>query len=144
MIYFFPFIIQGLIMLVDEFYFHEKRGLPRWERIGHPLDSFTVLLCYTYLALVSPSQNALTIYICLCIFSSIFITKDEWVHKAECQPLENWLHSLLFILHPITFYCAGVLWFERETTFLVIQPIIILAFMAYQILRWGVQWHPNK
>ncbi len=144
MILYLPFIIQGLIMMVDEFYFHEKRGLPKWEIIGHPLDSLSVLFCYAYLAFVNPTQTALTVYICLCVFSCLFITKDEWVHKEQCEPLENWLHSLLFILHPITFAAAGVLWFEGEHTFLVIQPVIILVFMSYQIIRWSRPWHPQK
>jgi len=28
-------------MGVDEFYFHRRRGLPRWERLAHPLDTMT-------------------------------------------------------------------------------------------------------
>ncbi len=44
-----PFVLQGLVMVVDEFIIHEKRGLPSWERYGHPLDSFTVLAAFLFL-----------------------------------------------------------------------------------------------
>jgi len=36
-----PLAVQGLAILVDEFYFHLARGLPRWERIGHPAQILT-------------------------------------------------------------------------------------------------------
>ena len=32
--------LQALVMAVDEFYCHYRRELPRWERWGHPLDTF--------------------------------------------------------------------------------------------------------
>jgi hypothetical protein len=35
-----PLVELGLAILLDQFYFHFARGLPRWERLGHPLDTF--------------------------------------------------------------------------------------------------------
>ena len=32
-----PFGMQGLVTVADEFYFHRRRGLPRWERIPNAL-----------------------------------------------------------------------------------------------------------
>ncbi len=132
-----PFILQGICMLVDEFYFHHKRGLPRWERLGHPLDTLTVFAALGSLLL--PSVN-LNLYLGLSIFSCLFITKDEFVHKEECPASEQWLHSVLFILHPILFLCAYWLWQENDFGFLRIQTGIIVAFLFYQILRWSIPW----
>jgi hypothetical protein len=39
---FIPFALQMCCMAVDEVHFHRQRGLPRWERLGHPLDTLTV------------------------------------------------------------------------------------------------------
>ncbi|HWU42647.1 MAG TPA: hypothetical protein VN132_04380, partial [Bdellovibrio sp.] len=50
-------ILQGSIMLIDEFFFHHKRGLPRWERIGHPLDTITVLTCLLFLYFTDPTPT---------------------------------------------------------------------------------------
>ena len=124
-------------MFVDEFYFHEKRGLPLWERVGHPLDTLTVVVCYSYL-LWGPEE--LNHYLLLCGFSCLFITKDEFVHAPICPPVEQWLHSLLFIVHPISFLCAYLLWKEGELSFLKIQLLITFIFMLYQIIRWSFSW----
>ncbi|HEX2671359.1 MAG TPA: hypothetical protein VHM25_10835, partial [Polyangiaceae bacterium] len=106
-----PVLLQGLAMFVDEFVFHRKRGLPRWERLGHPLDSLTVALCYAWLVLVPAGHpHALGIYVGLCAFSCLFITKDEMVHSKLCAPLETWLHAVLFVLHPVVFLTLGLVW----------------------------------
>lgn len=124
-------------MFVDEFYFHEKRGLRRWESIGHPLDTLTVLSCYGYLLWGSVSVTA---YVLLCTISSLFITKDEFIHRQQCTALEHWLHSLLFILHPVCFLAAFFLWQANEFAILQIQFVVISLFMVYQTLRWSSVW----
>lgn len=134
---YFPFFLQGILMFVDEFYFHEKRGLPLWEKVGHPLDTLSVFSCYSYLLW---GQGELSIYIILAGASCLFITKDEFVHKQNCPAIEQWLHSLLFILHPLCFLCAYLLWKDSEIFFLQIQTLIILIFMFYQALRWSLPW----
>ncbi len=151
-----PFLLQALLMAVDEFYFHWQRKLPKWERIGHPLDTVTVLTCLGFLLLVPPSPFTVTIYALLSIFSCLFVTKDEWVHRRECRAGEQWLHALLFILHPVLFISAGLLWmalhsdsaslfnliryagFERR--FFVGNFLLIVAFGLYQVIYWNFVW----
>src|SRR4051812_22485242 len=94
-----PFALQGLAMAVDEIWFHRRRGLPRWERVGHPLDTVTLVACVTWLVVTRPGDpTALPIYIGLGIFSLLFVTKDEPVHARLCSAGEHWLHAVLFLL----------------------------------------------
>ena len=139
-----PFILQGLVMMVDEFWAHEKRSLPKWERIGHPMDSLTVLSAYMFLLIFPFQENHTWIYAAIAVFSCLFITKDEFVHATECSGMEQWLHSLLFLLHPLTFICAGILWMQGERSFLIIQAAIVGIFMCYQIIRWSIPWQVSK
>jgi hypothetical protein len=136
-----PNVLQALAMLFDEFHFHEKRGLPQWERLGHPLDTLSVLICFSFIIFFPYSIYILRFYIFFCVFSCLFITKDEFVHTQHCPALENWLHSILFILHPLTFIGAGFLWSTgKGHLFLQTQTIVILIFMFYQIIRWNIKW----
>ncbi len=138
---YFPFALQGLAMLFDEFYFHHRRGLGLWERIGHPLDTSTVLACYLFIFTQAYSVENLKIYIALTAFSCLFITKDEWVHKDVSSAQENWLHAILFVLHPICFLAAGYVWKDQlDANFLKIQSLVIFLFMIYQILYWSISW----
>ncbi len=141
-----PFAMQGTLMFFDEFYFHRKRGLPLWERIGHPLDSLTVLACYVFIYFAPFSERNIWIYVGLCIFSCVFVTKDEFVHQSRCQASENWLHAMLFILHPVTFLSAGILWKNNVSIELIeFQSIVIFMFMMYQIIYWSsVEAKPRK
>jgi 2-polyprenyl-6-hydroxyphenyl methylase/3-demethylubiquinone-9 3-methyltransferase len=133
-----PFFLQGIAILVDEFYFHHRRGLPRWERIGHPLDTSVTLSCYVWIQTHASTDANLNIYILLCIASCLLITKDEWIHTAQCKPAENWLHSILFILHPIAFFVAGFWWMQNQgSSFILIQILLMSAFLLYQIIHWN-------
>lgn len=102
-ILFLPFIAQAFVLTFDEFYFHMKRGLPLWERIGHPLDTFTVVLCLSFVLIFPYNQVFLLPFIILAVMSCLFVTKDEFVHKEHCNAKEQWLHSLLFVLHPLVY-----------------------------------------
>jgi hypothetical protein len=148
-----PFILQAVLTFFDEFYYHRKRGLPLWEKIGHPLDTITILVCYAFVITQPASAQNLQILFGLGIFSCIFITKDEFVHAEECLPGEQWLHSALFILHPITLIALLVYWdFPAEDTyisfsdhkffqqFIKAQFILISIFLSYQILYWSLLW----
>lgn len=135
-----PIVVQALVMGVDEFYFHRRRGLPRWERWGHPLDTATVLACYAVALALPPTSTSLAIYVALAIGSCVFITKDEFVHAEHCSPIEQWLHALLFVLHPIVLAAAGLLWWTGQTRLLVLQAILIGAFGLYQLVYWNVIW----
>lgn len=133
-----PFLLQGLCMFFDELYFHRKRGLGLWERIGHPLDTITVLACFAFLYLRPYTESNLITFVLLSFFSCLFVTKDEFVHSQFCEPAENWLHSLLFILHPICFLSAGFLWKSAEAAnFIFIQCLVLVAVLFYQIIYWS-------
>lgn len=153
-----PFAIQALGMVFDEGYFHIRRGLPKWERIGHPIDTCSVLACMGFVLFVPFSTTALTIYIALAVFSTILVTKDEFVHKEHCPAMENWLHAVLFTLHPITLACAGFMWpvvqgfdvtpwiarwlnhKDALLSFLQMQFGVMVLFTIYQIIFWNVIW----
>lgn len=156
-----PFFLQAVFIAIDEVYFHLKRGLPRWERIGHPLDTLTVIACMGYVLFIPFSKKALFFYILLASFSSIFVTKDEFVHKKHCPGAENWLHALLFVLHPIVFIMAGIIWpvvqgidvpqwitswlLNREALhlFLYGQFGAMISFFLYQTIFWNFIWNRN-
>jgi 2-polyprenyl-6-hydroxyphenyl methylase/3-demethylubiquinone-9 3-methyltransferase len=134
-----PMIIQGLFMFVDEFYYHHKRGLPRWERMGHPADTISVLICFLILCLLPYSETNLYYYIAACAFSCVLITKDEFVHSQVCDKNEQWLHSMLFVLHPIILFAAGIIWkSEQDIQLLYVQTAIISVFLFYQIIYWNL------
>lgn len=153
-----PFALQALAIAFDEGYFHIRRGLPKWERIGHPLDTLTVLACMGYLLFVPFSKGALFLYILLASFSSLFVTKDEFVHKEHCPASEQWLHAILFTLHPITLAMGGLIWpvtqgvdlppwiaewltnKEALSLFLKMQCSLMTLFFLYQVIFWNFLW----
>lgn len=142
-----PFAVQALAIVFDEGYFHIRRGLPKWERIGHPLDTLTVIACLAYVLCVPFSQTAFIGYIALAIFSTIFVTKDEFVHNQHCPATEQWLHALLFTLHPITLAIAGFIWngtFENLHILLQGQLAMMILFLLYQIIYWNVVRYENN
>lgn len=153
-----PFALQMGCMLADEFYFHYRRTLPHWERLGHPLDTLTVLLCWSVILFAEPTPTMIAVYAGLSVFSCLFVTKDEWVHTKHCRAGEHWLHAMLFILHPLTFLSAGLMWqairatdadalssswiryhgFER--TFFAVNALLTLLFGLYQLTYWNLVW----
>jgi len=150
---FIPFPLQMICMAVDEIHFHRRRGLPRWERLGHPLDTLTVLVCFVWLLIAPPGAFSLDVYIGLSVFSCLFVTKDEPAHSKHCHSGEHWLHAMLFILHPLVLLSAGLLWpawrqqplsfihytgFERN--FLLVNTLLTLAFGLYQLIYWNFLW----
>lgn len=153
-----PFLVQMLVINFDEFYFHVKRGLPKWERLGHPLDTLTVLSCFVFILLIPYSPFFLKVYIGLALFSCIFVTKDEFVHKDCCPASEQWLHSILFLNHPVVLTAAGLLWpiiqgdkgpawlnglipYAPQLKLIFIgQTACIAVFLLYQIIYWNFIW----
>ncbi len=147
---FLPSFVQGGLMLVDEFYYHMRRGLPPWERISHPIDTLATLACLVFALIMDCTETNLVIYILLCAFSSILITKDEFVHRSLCKEMEMWIHALLFVVHPAVLLAAGFFWSfrnsadggllspESATTALAIQAFVLASFFVYQVLFWGV------
>lgn len=159
-----PFLIHGAAMIVDEAWFHHRRGLPVWERLGHPLDTLTVLACYILILALPPTSAGIIVYLCAAAFSCLFIIKDEWVHARRCTGGEMWLHGFLFVMHPILLGIAGVWRFAPSLpalhaypaiadaapnsaqaffgAFLFGQTLLTGAFMAYQLLYWNGPWKP--
>jgi hypothetical protein len=136
-----PFIFQGMLMSIDEFYCHRRRELGRWERMGHPLDTVTFLMCLLWILFLPPNDFNLAIYGGLAVASSLFITKDEWQHRVLSTGFENWLHALLFMLHPLMLLSAGWMWWTVHPIF---APVIggfaalTAAFAIYQAWYWNV------
>lgn len=154
------FLFHGLLFLIDEIYYHYKRGLGLWERLGHPADTITVLLCYLIVLCFPPTNNYLILYISLSIFSSLFVTKDEFVHAKLCVSGEMWLHSLLFLLHPLLFIIVGLYWLASGSgsdAHPILQALqgrslgifrlfffgeVALTFLNlfYQVIYWNFLW----
>lgn len=148
-----PAAVLALLMAVDEIFFHRRRELPRWERIGHPLDTLTVLCCYVVLLGFEPRGPAPGLYAVLAVFSCLFVTKDERVHQKLCLAAEHWLHAVLFMLHPLALASAALLWatprlaelgmaftpaeLKLARTLLWGQAGATLAFGVYQGVYWN-------
>jgi len=105
-----PFAVHAGATLVDEFVFHYRRGLPRWERIGHPLDALTALFCLAWVFFAPINGTTVTVYVAAAVFSCLFVTKDEWVHTRQCSAGEHWLHGILFLCHSLVLVAAGLIW----------------------------------
>ncbi len=136
-----PFILQTPLILFDEWAFHRKRALPKWEKIGHPLDTLSVGLALFLPAFLPYSPTLLKVYIGLSVFSCLMVTKDEWVHKHHCPATEHWVHALLFLNHPILLAAGGFIWASGVAsfiTFLKIQWAFAILFMLYQAIYWNL------
>ena len=151
---FLPFVIQAVAIGLDEVLFHRKRGLPRWERIGHPIDTLSVAACVFYILLTAYSPAHLKIYIGLAVFSCLMVTKDEFVHKHHCPGAEHWLHALLFLNHPVLLTVMGLMWPKMHGQegvagvripdelhlFMLGLGLSTLLFALYQIIYWNFLW----
>ncbi len=130
-------LTQGTLLLVDEFYFHWKRRLPKWERWGHPVDTFFFLVPMGIVSFCPPHPAWQITYFAVSIVSSLVITKDEWVHRERSSSAEQWLHSLLFMLHPVILISAFFLWSRGvQSIFLWVFGFVFI-FWVYQIIFWN-------
>lgn len=155
---FLPFLLQGAVMTVDEFVFHRSRGLPKWERIGHPIDTLSVLLCYAWALAHEPTHAGITVFLGLGLASALLVTKDEGVHHGRCGKTEHWLHAVLFITHPMLLAGIGGFWWlmhhgdrplgfaggVRPSMFLSAAAVLTAAFMAYQLIYWNFTRERSK
>lgn len=140
LILFAPFVLQSMIMGADEFYFHHRRRLNRWERVGHPMDTLTVIAAYSVAVIMPFSKANALLYGVLAAVSSLVITKDEWVHQRECKAIEHWLHSLLFVIHPIVLLAAGLSWYLIYTPQSMLWREAIFVSPAFLKTALNVQW----
>lgn len=135
-----PFILVTLLMGYDEV-LHKRRGLGPWEKLGHPIDTLTVFAPLSFITINEYSYHRLIIFIILGAFSCLVVTKDEFIHTQECEAIENWVHSMLFILHPMIFAASAIIWkYHPEDDFLTVQAIGVGVFMIYQVIRWSFSW----
>lgn len=139
------------MIVLDEALFHIKRDLPKWERIGHPLDTLTVIVCFAFVWWAPFDRPLIPLYIVLAVFSTIFVTKDEFVHHEHCPAAEQWLHAVLFVNHSIVLAALGLIWPHLhghfvfsflpellQLKFLVISQLIgSVIFCLYQIIYWN-------
>ncbi|HUD01951.1 MAG TPA: hypothetical protein VMR37_06455 [Rhabdochlamydiaceae bacterium] len=148
---FVPFVIQAIVILLDEYIFHIKRGLPKWERIGHPLDTLSVIGCFAFVLFVPYEAGMIKYYVLTAIFSCLLITKDEFVHKHHCPAAEQWLHAILFVNHSVLLAAMGLMWpkihgqdvfawlpvADALIPFLWAQAIFAGLFFLYQVIYWN-------
>lgn len=150
LLWFLPFGCQSLAMAVDEFGFHQRRGLPRLEWLGHALDTLAFLACLTCPLLLPPTSSNLGLFGVLAVFSCVLITKDEFMHQRLCTGGEHWLHALLFLLHPLVLIATAFLWVSLGAhplagiqapplalAMLWLQLLLVTGFLVYQLLFWA-------
>lgn len=143
---------HAIIMIFDEFFFHRKRILPKWERIGHPIDTSFVLFCFFIIIFLPMTKINIILYFCLSVFSCFIIVKDESIHLKYCSKYEQYLHALLFILHPILLIILFISWSSFTKPYmlyleyfqsLLIKKLIYFQFVSatlfllYQIFFWN-------
>ena len=126
------FSVQGIAMFIDEFYFHMRRGLGRWERLGHPVDTLFFIAALWGGLNADRIGNAWAAGIA--VLSSLVILKDEFEHKKLSSVGENVLHGVLFMIHPLVLIAV---WFERVQlgNWVLVPPVV---FLLYQVVYWGL------
>lgn len=136
--FFLPLLLQGAFIFIDEVFCHWRRGLARWERVGHPLDTLTLIVCFGIAAFSPFGSPQKMIYVGCSIFSCLFVTKDEWVHAKSCDGPELWLHSLMFLLHPLTLVGLFGAWERGLATWIHFATVSLVVFFLYQLIIWNV------
>lgn len=147
-----PMALQACALAFDEFHYHHKRGLPRWECIGHPLDTLTVLAVASISCFFPLSSVSFIAFVVGGFLSCLFVTKDEWIHAKLCDAGEQWLHSILFVCHPMVFVSTAMLWswrdkphvlgldatFVSQVSMMLLGQVVLLAvFLVYQVIYWN-------
>jgi 2-polyprenyl-6-hydroxyphenyl methylase / 3-demethylubiquinone-9 3-methyltransferase len=128
---------QAGLMLVDERVFHRARRLGEWESWGHVADSAFFAAALAPAALLAPSRGAGALYGALALASTLLVTKDEWIHARECEGAENWIHALLFSLHPCVLIAIGALWVRGESALVrAALPVLVAGYSLYQWRYW--------
>jgi 2-polyprenyl-6-hydroxyphenyl methylase/3-demethylubiquinone-9 3-methyltransferase len=145
-----PFGLQGLAMGFDEFGFHRRRIVPRWESWGHALDTLAFLACLSLPLLHAPTPANLRLFAWMAVASCLLITKDEFVHQRLCSGGEHWLHAVLFILHPLVLFATALTWISLGSAarawsqdaalpgaawLLVLQVALVSGFLIFQIVQ---------
>jgi 2-polyprenyl-6-hydroxyphenyl methylase / 3-demethylubiquinone-9 3-methyltransferase len=159
---FLPFALQGLLMGIDEGWFHRRRKLPRREWTGHALDASVFLGCLLVPLLRPPTPSSLGLFAGLGVLSCLLITKDEFIHQRLCTGGEHWVHAVLFLLHPVVLAATALLWLGAgpgvppwlppwlpvphpapALDLLRLQAALVAAFLAYQLVYWPLIDRPG-
>jgi O-antigen/teichoic acid export membrane protein len=143
---------HGMIMCLDEFYFHHKRKLPKWERLGHPVDTLFFFSCFLIVLFFPMTKLTVILFFILSFISSLIIVKDEFIHAKCCCIKENYLHALLFVFHPILLIILFLSWSSFTNSYfsglenfnsIIVKNIIYFQFVTtvlffiYQIVFWN-------
>ncbi len=135
--------IQGMLLMYDDIVLHQRRGLPRWERIGHPIDTFFFALPIG-LAAWKGSETSASVYGGLALLSCLVILKDEWVHVGRINALEATIHAALFVIHPVTLYMAWQLAKTGQTLGLLLAWTALVCVVVFQIIHWNFGKGPHE
>lgn len=145
-------LFHAFVLFVDEFYCHLKRGLPKWERIGHPIDTACFLICYILVIFFPMNDVVFFIFLINAVFSCFLIVKDEAVHLKYANSFEQYLHALLFVLHPVILCILFLSWglftkseflFFNYFEFSLLKYVILtqfflaIIFFWYQLIYWN-------
>lgn len=130
--------LQCIAMIIDEFWFHRLRGLPRWEVWGHPVDGLVFMFPVSLAAYTQPNPLLIKLFVVLSIVSSLCVTKDEWIHTDRCSAGEQWLHSILFLIHAPLLIAIGTLWAFNwgHQSGLIYLPPLIAGTITMQLFYW--------
>jgi hypothetical protein len=138
--------IQGVLMLIDELRYHKERGLDTFEKWSHLVDACSVLFVMLFTIFFEPTSSSQLIFFALVALSALLITKDEKIHQRACSAGEQWLHSLLFLIHIPLLLSIGALWLVYpDSWFLPLAAIPVSVWIIYQIIYWNFRYEqPRK
>ena len=129
--------IQGLLLGFDEWVLHRQREMPKWERWGHPVDTFFLSLPFL-MAGFSPLNMSKEIFVVMAILSCLIVLKDEKVHAGRITASESFLHGGLFLMHPVTLYWGYQNYIEGHHFILQSVGLLLFSVMVFQVLFWNV------
>ena len=127
--------VQGALMLVDEGLFHRWRVLGRVESWSHVVDTLIFVAALCIAAFAPATTPWLRAFVALAVTSSLLITKDEWIHTKECVAGEHWIHSLLFVIHPLVLIAIGGLWLRGENG--TLRYGAVASSLVFALYQWG-------
>lgn len=137
--------VQALVMIFDEFFYHRRRGLEKFERWGHVADTTLFFAAITLPILLVPHAFNIGVYIFFAASSAIITTKDEWIHARFCTGGEQWCHSILFLLHGAILVALGILWtIDPSSSVLRLLPLPVGLWGIYQFFYWNVLYDESK
>ena len=140
----FLIILHVIIFHIDEYYFHRKRALCRKEVLGMFLDGALYLPPLVIASFAPYNDTWNVVFISFAVLSCISISKNEWFYKDDLSLKERWVHSVLYILHPILLYGFYHSWinnyFVHNLNFWMVQ-IMYLGFgvktLTHQLIYWN-------